>query len=211
LEETTALPQHSLFSGDLILAQQSCSIDEECARYPYEVCGKDVLDVCAHKDFFPAEPIEWVGVFVFSFVMALCNIAGIGGGGISIPLLMAFFYFDTKHAVAISSFTILVCTIARFLYNFKERNPEKPDVVLIDYSLTVIMMPTTLAGSQAGTLVLQSFPALIIQVLLTLLLIFLMLQSGRKAMQMSAKEKAQDSEQRNSKSGARLQAEKELP
>ena len=126
--------------------------------------------------------------------MALCNIAGIGGGGIAIPMIMAFFKFQTKEAVAISSFTILVCTIARFLYNFNEKNPEKPDVVLIDYSLAVIMMPTTLAGSQIGTIFLQAFPDLIIQVLLTLVLFLLMLQSGRKALEMTRKENKKKSE-----------------
>lgn len=99
---------------------------------------------------------------MFAFIMALCNIAGIGGGGVAIPLIMAFFKFDTKEAVALSSFTILVCTLARFLYNIAERNPDKPDVVLIDYGLTIIMMPTTLAGSQIGTIFLQTFPALIV-------------------------------------------------
>lgn len=90
---------------------------------------------------------ECIGLALFAFVMALCNIAGIGGGGVAVPLIMAFFKFDTKAAVALSSFTILMGSITRFIYNYRDKNPDKPNVVLIDYSLAVIMMPTTLAGS----------------------------------------------------------------
>jgi hypothetical protein len=35
--------------------------------------------------------LEWGGLVAFSIVMALCNIAGIGGGGIANPMLQLFF------------------------------------------------------------------------------------------------------------------------
>mmetsp|Transcript_18380 Transcript_18380/g.25456 ORF Transcript_18380/g.25456 Transcript_18380/m.25456 type:complete len:108 (+) Transcript_18380:284-607(+) len=107
--------------------------------------------------------------------MALSNVAGIGGGGVAIPLVMVFFSFPTKEAIAISSFTILLGTVARFIFNFSEKHPEKPNVCSIDYSMTNIMMPTTLAGAQIGSFILISFPALIIQIILTLMLLFLTL------------------------------------
>ena len=102
--------------------------------------------------------------------MALCVVAGIGGGGIAVALVIAFFKFTTKPAVAISSFSILVNAVMRYLYNWRTKHPTKQGMVLIDYSLATIMSPTTLAGSQIGSIVLKVFPALYIQVLLTLLL-----------------------------------------
>lgn len=60
---------------------------------------------------------------------------------------MAFFKFDTEQAVALSSFIIFFCTIVRTLYTWRNRDPEKPNNVATDYSLAVIMMPTTLAGN----------------------------------------------------------------
>ena len=110
---------------------------------------------------------------MFGFIMALCTVAGIGGGGIANSMLIAFFKFDTKPAVAISSFSILVCTTMRFFYNFRTKNPEKPQMNVLDYGLASIMMPTTLAGSQIGGYVLELFPSLYIQILLTLLLAYL--------------------------------------
>ena len=127
-------------------------------------------NICNHKAVMPPELKEVAGLFTFAFIMALCTVAGIGGGGIAVSLIIAFFKFTTKPAVAISSFTILICTIMRFMYNFKSKNPEKPTMILLDYSLASVMMPTTLAGSQFGSFFFMIFPSLYIQVLLTILL-----------------------------------------
>jgi len=134
--------------------------------------------------------MEITGLATFSFVMALCVVAGIGGGGIAVSLIIAFFFFTTKPAVALSSFSILINSIMRYGYNWNSKNPSKakPGMVLVDYSLATVMSPTTLAGSQIGGLMLKTFPALIIQVLLTLLLGFLTIQSTRKAFELHKKE-----------------------
>jgi uncharacterized membrane protein YfcA len=60
-------------------------------------------------------------------------------------------------------------------------HPEKPGVILVDYTLATIMMPTTLAGSQIGSFILKSFPALYINIMLTTLLSVLSYQSYMKA------------------------------
>lgn len=119
----------------------------ECSEYPWYTCGAECPGICSHKTVFPMLGLEYGGLAVFGLIMALSNVAGIGGGGVAIPLVMAFFTFTTKPAIAISSFSIFVCTIARWLFNFNERHPEKKDCIVIDYGLTTIMMPTTLAGS----------------------------------------------------------------
>ena len=140
-------------------SSQVCTTSETCDHYPFYYCDNSQ---CIHKDVFPQEGLEIAGVFVFAFIMALCTVAGIGGGGIAISMLIAFFKFDTKPAVAISSFSILVCTTMRFFYNFNTKNPEKPWMNVLDYGLASIMMPTTLAGSQIGGYILLLFPALYI-------------------------------------------------
>jgi uncharacterized membrane protein YfcA len=70
---------------------------------------------------------EYFGMVAFMIVMALCQVAGVGGGGINEPLNMAFFEFKTKEAVGLSSFIILICTLCRTVYTFKARNPDKPN------------------------------------------------------------------------------------
>jgi len=130
---------------------------------------------------FPVLPLEIGGIFVFAFIMGLSNMAGIGGGSVSTAFLMAMFKFSTKPAIAISSFKVLLTTAARFVQNFKEKHPEKPNVVSIDYDLIALMMPTTLAGSVIGALILVIFPSLIITIVLTIVLGLLTVQAGCKA------------------------------
>jgi hypothetical protein len=134
------------------------------------------------------EPKEWVGTFVFVVFMMVANVGGIGGGGVAIPLVMTFFNLSMKPAVAIASFSIMMSTIARFLFNFKERHPDKRDACSIDYGLTIVMMPLNLIGSLIGALFLVTFPDLILMIILTLLLLMLALECARKFVVMRRKE-----------------------
>ena len=170
---------------------QHCEVDEDCTDHPFAMCGVEKEGVCGHKKVFPMEGAEYAGIVVFSIMMALANIAGIGGGGIAIPIVMAFFHFNTKPAIAISSFSIFMTTLARFVMNFRLQHPEKKHSVIIDYNLVAIMMPTTLAGAQIGAFILVVFPSLYIQVALTITLILLGLQSTKKAIDITRKENAE--------------------
>jgi len=105
---------------------------------------------------------EIAGSFVFALVMLLSNVGGIGGGGVAIPLVMVFFNFSMKPAIAISSFSIMCATLARFFFNFNERHPEKADSTSIDYGMTNVMMPLILVGSLTGAYVYVSFPDLVL-------------------------------------------------
>jgi uncharacterized membrane protein YfcA len=95
------------------------------------------------------EAMEFVGVIILSFVMGLSTIAGIGGGGVVIPLLILFMKFDTRQSVALSQSTIFFCSIARFFFTLKEKHPLK-NTVIIDYSIATVMLPTVLVGSMIG-------------------------------------------------------------
>jgi uncharacterized membrane protein YfcA len=123
----------------------SCKEDSDCPSFYH--CGIKEQGICSHKALFPPKNVEIAGYFVFAVVKALSNIAGVGGGGISVPILIGMFGFETKRAVAISSFAIFITTLASFLLNFKKMHPEKPNVVMIDYNLVTIMMPLVLIGA----------------------------------------------------------------
>ena len=93
--------------------------------------------------------------------MALSTIAGIGGGGVVTPMCMTFFVFGTKKAIAISGFSILVCSFVKFFMSLRSKHPKK-DTVLIDYGLATVMLPTVLMGSLTGVLVNVMLPALLL-------------------------------------------------
>jgi len=95
--------------------------------------------------------LEWWGDILYGIVMTLCIIGGIGGGGIHIPMIELFFFFPSKEASAISSATIVMSALTKYLYYWRQRSPSKPGVIVVDYGLATVMMPATLAGSQVGT------------------------------------------------------------
>ena len=160
-----------LFNQSTIEAYElvKCHTNDDCLDlsdyYTCKVNPKKPDDkdkVCVHKSLFPLKGKEWAGTFLFAAFMLLANVGGIGGGGIAIPMAMYFFGFDTKPAIAVSSFSIMWSTIARFFFNWGERHPEKELMVVIDYSMTNVMMPLTLIGTLIGAYIYISFPDLLI-------------------------------------------------
>lgn len=135
------------------------------------------------------EPIEIYGTIVLTVMMCLAVVSGIGGGGIVVPLLMVFYQQTTKKAVAVSGLTILSGSICRYITTMNNRHPDK-DATCIDYALTNLMLPTVLIGSITGVFINMLFPALILQILLTILLFVLSFLSTMKARQIFRKETA---------------------
>ena len=154
--------------------------------YPSYVCNMENQS-CIHKDIFPITGYELLGLFVLIVLMTLSTMGGIGGGGAVVPFTMMFFGFTTKEAIAISGFSIFLCSLSRYIYTYDDKHPEK-DAVIIDYGLASIMLPAVMMGSMVGVLANVMLPSLVLQSSLTLLLIFLTIQSGLKARQIYNKE-----------------------
>ena len=111
-------------------------------------------------------------MFVIAVFLALANVGGIGGGGLIIPITMAFFRFTTKEAIAISGFTILMGSVARFIVSINQRHPDK-DATIIEYNIVIVMMPLVLVGSFVGVLVNITLPSFVLCIMLTLILLVL--------------------------------------
>jgi uncharacterized membrane protein YfcA len=69
--------------------------------------------------------IEFIGVFVLSALIGMANVGGIGGGGITVPLVAICWGFTTKQSIAISGATIFLGAIVRFFYSIDKKHPEK--------------------------------------------------------------------------------------
>ena len=95
-----------------------CEVDNDCAEAPYFYCGTD--GYCHHKSVFPIFGLEWAGYVLFTIIMALCNVAGIGGGAIDNPIWLFFTKFHIKGTIANSKFVIMIASFARFLYILKQ-------------------------------------------------------------------------------------------
>jgi hypothetical protein len=164
----------------------SCTTDADCKTDDWIYCESGT---CQHKELFPLYNLEIGGTIVLTLLMALAVMSGIGGGGIIVPLLEVFYKLDIKNAVACSGFTILTGSITRYLITLKERHPDK-DATCIDYGATNVMLPAVLVGSTLGVFFNLIFPKIITTFCLTLLLLFLTVQSSFKLRQVIKKENA---------------------
>jgi uncharacterized membrane protein YfcA len=79
--------------------------------------------------------------------LLLSNIAGNAGGGVVLFIAQIFFGFDVKGSVGISVAVNAAGSIARYLYTWNQRNPMKPNVILHDYSISSILLPSILIGN----------------------------------------------------------------
>lgn len=175
------------FSRERMLAAEiTCVQTSDCPNF-YE-CGVKQPGICSHKKLFPPKPIEVGGYFAYGILKALSNLAGIGGGGKSVPILLGMFGFDVKKSTAISSFSVFLTSFLSFVMNFKEMHPDKPNCVLIEYNLVTIMMPLVLIGSQLGSLILVLFPQLAIQIMLTCVFVILGIQTATTGLKLTRKE-----------------------
>jgi uncharacterized membrane protein YfcA len=122
--------------------------------------------MCEHKGVFPLEQVEFFGLIIVLVILVLANVAGLGGGGIIIPILMAMFGFSTKEAIALGSVLILSSSLVRFILQVEERHPLK-EATVVDYNIVIVMLPMVMLGSFMGVIVNIALPNIILSGLLT--------------------------------------------
>eukprot|EP00392_Amoebophrya_sp_AT5.2_P007115 g7129.t1 len=83
---------------------RTCVSSVECAAYPYRVCDFwDETKTCSHKDLFASPTdMDLLGTFLFFVFSGLALSAGVGGGGIYVPLLILLLRFRPHKATAVS-------------------------------------------------------------------------------------------------------------
>eukprot|EP00759_Apiculatamorpha_spiralis_P034288 PhF_6_TR35389/c0_g1_i1/m.51452 len=83
------------------------------------------------------------------FVCALAVVAGIGGGGILVPLFIAVVGFPPALAVGMSQSTILGQSLLNTIVVSRRRHPIHPRPI-VNYDALLILLPMTLAGTTLG-------------------------------------------------------------
>lgn len=111
-------------------------------------------------------------MLVLPTLLGMANVGGITGGGLTVPLIMTFWGFNTKEAIAISGFQSFVGALVRYLYSRNTKHPEK-NSTHIDYGLVIVMLPLILVGSFVGVLFNLMLPPIILSFILTILLLTL--------------------------------------
>lgn len=160
---------------------------EFCTFYPYEVCSA-TEGMCVHKRVFPVLTSEMIGLFVMPLLLGLASVAGLGGGVVFVPLMMAFFHFKTKQVVATSLAVVFESGFIRtFGFSFWAKHPEKK-ATEIDFNTVKVAYPLFLVGSYFGVLTSMILPDILLCFFLTVILIYLCVQSYFKGRELWRKE-----------------------
>ncbi|KAG5177897.1 hypothetical protein JKP88DRAFT_258660 [Tribonema minus] len=110
-----------------------------------------------HKDLFPFDASDWLGLILAIVGLVLAAGGGIGGGGILVPIYVMILGFSPKLAVALSNVTILGGAMANMALNCSKRHP-KTDRPLVDWDLILIMEPPTIGGALIGSFLNKILP-----------------------------------------------------
>lgn len=116
--------------------------------------------------------LDWVTLGLLLVVAALAAIAGIGGGGINMPLLMFTGGFEVKDAVRLSHSAVLGNALAQLASNASRRHPACGERPLIHHELALLLLPGMLGGHFMGVLLGHWFaPSVLVALCLPLLLV----------------------------------------
>mmetsp|Transcript_65612 Transcript_65612/g.125131 ORF Transcript_65612/g.125131 Transcript_65612/m.125131 type:complete len:531 (-) Transcript_65612:34-1626(-) len=161
---------------------ESCAKDRDCEAFPNRICGAGACPkpVCLHKAAFPLLPTDVATLVTLFFVAAAAGAAGIGGGGLNVPLLMVLDDFTMKEAVPLSHVAVMGNAIAQVIFNVRARHPASPYRPLIHYEFAFLMLPAQLTGSSMGVVIGRVMPPSLLIVLALGLLALATAKSLRK-------------------------------
>jgi len=145
----------------------ACSVDTDCGGHAR--CDTESGE-CAT---LPFGAVLWKDLLMFAlgFVVAAISLAaGVGGGGLNVPLLMTVLSFDAHVATAMSQAMLTGGALAAFLYNYQDSHPDWPKRPLINFELASLIGAAVVAGAQVGSLLHATAPPAIILILLCVVL-----------------------------------------
>ncbi|KAL2644560.1 hypothetical protein R1flu_012147 [Riccia fluitans] len=101
---------------------------------------------------------------------SLCTAAGLGGGGLFIPLFNLLLQFDSKTSAALSNFMILGGQLVTMMLNLPRSHPFQEDKPLIDFESALLLQPNLLLGISVGVLLNVVFPSWLVTLCLIVVL-----------------------------------------
>ena len=114
-----------------------------------------------------------IGDYVVLFLAcALCAAAGVGGGGIIVPILNQVFFVSYKQSTVLSSCTLVGNYISQVMVNWPKSHPSNESRPLIYWDIVLVLLPCQLAGSFIGTILNTILPEYILYMVALCVLLF---------------------------------------
>jgi len=117
--------------------------------------------------------LEFWGFLAVIAILVITNVAGIGGGGTVVPVVMIFLRFDAKNSIALSNFSIFLSSLIRYIINSSQSHPLKNGTgILVDMNLAILRLPLIISGVSIGVILNILMPNIIIIASYALALIY---------------------------------------
>ncbi|BBN07405.1 hypothetical protein MPTK1_4g03600 [Marchantia polymorpha subsp. ruderalis] len=132
-----------------------------------------------------------VGIVLGGLGASLCTAAGIGGGGLFVPLFSLLLQFDSKTSAALSNFVMVGGQSVTMVLNLAQSHPLHPERSLIDFDAALLLQPNLLLGISTGVILNVVLPNWFITLSLTIVLSYVTLHSCRSGLKRWKKESHQ--------------------
>jgi len=179
-----------------------CQVTEDCPDL--HECEEDegyVGTVCVHKPLFPITAREVIGSLIIIFLNSLLTAGGVGAAAAYVPYIMVLFNFTLSQSVAIGYCTVFGGGVGNLINIIMLKSP-KTKRFLTNYNINMIVLPALMIGIMIGMILQRSFPPIVTNLILMLVLIYsftknfmklkLNLKKERQEKESAAKAKAAD-------------------
>lgn len=171
----------------------NCVANYQCSSSNNKICKKineiyinekitniNIKNVCDHKSLSDGiNKWDIIAICLIFFLGLFSAISGIGGGVFNVFILVMVSEFKIGMAARLSTATIFGLAFANFINYLPAKHPYK-NKPLIDYNLTLLMEPFTLAGTIFGVILNIILPDWLVTITLILLLCFVGIKIMRK-------------------------------
>lgn len=152
-----------------------CVSDADCAGDRHCMKPFRGYSTCMYREkhvwhrFF-TEPGEFFCTVFIWMASVLSAAAGVGGGGMFVPLLLLLSHLKPQYTVPLSQCMIMFASIVNICIFVSQRHPDFPSQSKIDYNCAVLLEPMLLFGVTLGVVVNQIMPQWLLVVLLCITL-----------------------------------------
>lgn len=161
----------------------------------------------SHKALLPLATNDIVGSVLLSIGLMVASSAGIGGGGIVIPILISVLSFSPEFAVPLSNIAILGGAVTNLAINIYKTHPMDESRPLIDWEIAAMMEPLTMLGAVGGAFLNVLLPQWMIVVFMIIVMLLLSARTTKLGLQQWSKEnsaRAEHDDERHTDGRARL-------
>mmetsp|Transcript_26503 Transcript_26503/g.61836 ORF Transcript_26503/g.61836 Transcript_26503/m.61836 type:complete len:548 (+) Transcript_26503:112-1755(+) len=182
-----------------------CAVSRDCGEhFRCEAFPELKRNMCVPRDL--RRHWSWGEVVCTVLVVLTAKLsaaAGMGGGGVYVPLMLLLLDLSTKEAVPLSQAMILAGAIVNVVMFCGDRHPKYSHRPRIDYDVVMMLNPGLAAGVTLGVIVHIMSPQWLLVSILIVTLALALQKSLSKGMQQWAKEsKALADAKKDAESGA---------